>query len=83
MPSERDDASVNLANNFAVTEEQKSACNGKHRVKTTKHRYKNYKSSNDPIPCKHAYKKHMDAYDSETKEGYAAEARDGDNPLDC
>ena len=82
-PSERDDASVNLADNFAVTEERKSARNGKHRAKPTKRRYKNYKSSSNPISRKRSYKKHEDAYNSATENSYAAKARDGDNPLDC
>ena len=72
-----------MANNFAVTKERKSARNGKHCAKQTKHRYKDYKSSNDPIPRKRSFKKHDDAYDSATDDGYAAEARDDDNPLDC
>jgi hypothetical protein len=83
LPSERDDASVNSADNFAVTEAPKSARNGKHRAQQNKRRHKDYKSSSDPIPRKHSFKKHEDAYDSASEDGYAAEARDGDNPLDC
>ena len=82
-PSERDDASVNSADNFAVTEARKSARTGKHRAQPNKRRHQDYKSSSDPIPRKRSFKKHEDAYDSESEDGYAAEARDGDNPLDC
>ena len=83
MPSKRDDASVTSANNFAVSKERKSARNGKNHAQQSKHGYQNYKSSNNPITWNRAYKKHDDACDSETKGGYAAKARDRDNPLDC